>query len=831
MLLSCCVLPAYAEDVLLIAPAPSTGLLLEDDLLNNQASTASYICHGAAWVDQFKLFDSGVGTYLVYQLTVPAGQGAKATVQFMDWEDIGNGGVHQYTSAPKYLCYVTSKEITPDFDGNTEGWSKVEANEEISLDTFTYTYDVNSALGYDDEQTIYVCFKFNENDISYQGQAGWNDGAWVENISFSTVDYTGIILYDGKDQSVLSGGSSDDQAAAKGSSAPAICKDFTIGSSVEPAGIMAQINLAAKGQSLDVSDMDFFRFDVYIEDFNAASCAEWCVELTSSGTFDEQEHQYLGTFAGMGAGWNTVTLRLGSFQDKGMDLTKFNYFRLFNNSAISSGSDFVFKIDNIRFEKAEEIASDYEGLVEEHLFIVLDNDSELDYLVRSSASTSGTAFRFADASTEVVYKYTITNRYSATKVLFTAMFSQQLLLQVSQDDQNWQTVFAYEYDESKNPDQGMGWNKTGTYDLTPYLDLVANPNIYVRVADSYPTNGWGGTIHSDIAVRLEVQYDEMTPEEWDAYEMAPDERSISILTCSKAFGRFQPDATNKTAGYSSAALQIAADNVNAITFAPVNSTGYDALEFDMYVTDPSLLEATFRDTGIELSSAGKCDDGELSWKFPEIVAALNGKVQEGWNHVTLLFRDGKPDDRNQVDFDPTAINYLRFFFVGVPEEYHGQYFAVDNFRLTTAAAEKDAAQAAADQKAADNVIKQIDKIGEVTEKSERAITKAQNAYNDLTDAQKTLVTNYSALEAAHTRYEELTAPKPEPEPEPEPDTGADTEPDAEPDPSEEPDATEDPADTDAQTGSSNVIVIIVIVAVVLVGAAVAVVFVIKNKKK
>ena len=416
MLLSCCVLPAYAEDVLLIAPAPSTGLLLEDDLLNNQASTASYICHGAAWVDQFKLFDSGVGTYLVYQLTVPAGQGAKATVQFMDWEDIGNGGVHQYTSAPKYLCYVTSKEITPDFDGNTEGWSQISANEEISLDTFTYTYDVNSALGYDDEQTIYVCFKFNENDISYQGQAGWNDGAWVENISFSTINYTGIILYDGKDQSVLSGGSSDDQTAAKGSSAPAICKDFTIGSSVEPAGIMAQINLAAKGQSLDVSDMDFFRFDVYVEDFNAASCAEWCVELTSSGTFDEQEHQYLGTFAGMGAGWNTVTLRLGSFQDKGMDLTKFNYFRLFNNSTISSGSDFVFKIDNIRFEKAAEIASDYDGLVEEHVFIVLDNDSELDYLVRSSASTSGTAFRFADASSEVVYKYTITNRYSATKV-------------------------------------------------------------------------------------------------------------------------------------------------------------------------------------------------------------------------------------------------------------------------------------------------------------------------------------------------------------------------------------------------------------------------------
>ncbi|MBQ8718836.1 MAG: hypothetical protein IJY66_06185, partial [Clostridia bacterium] len=742
MLLSCCMLPAYAEDTLLIAPAPADGLLLEDDLLGNQGSTASFICHGAAWNEQFKLFDSGVNTYLVYQITVPATKGAVATVQFMDWEGIGNGGVHQYSSAPKYLCYVTADEIGADFDGNVEGWAQVEANEEIDLETFTYTYNVDSAQGYDDAETLYVCFKFNGNDVSYEGQSGWNDGAWVENISFTAKDYTGIILYDGKDQDALNGGTPDDQTFAKGSeTVAAICKDFSTGSSVDQAGIMAQINLDAKGESIDVSDMDFFRFDLYVEDFGAASSAEWCVELTSSGKCDEQEHQYLGTFAGMGAGWNTVTLRLGSFQDKGMDLTKFNYFRLFNNSSISSDGDFVFKIDNVRFEKAEEVTSDYTGPLEEYLFIVLDNDSELNYLVRSSASTSGTAFRFCDGTTEVVYKYSIINRYSATKVQFTAMLSQQLLLQVSQDDENWQTVWAYEYDESKNPDQGMGWNKTMTFDLTPYLDLAACPDIYVRVADSYSSNGWGGTIHSDIAVRLEVQYKEMTPEEWDAYEAAPDDRSISLLTCSKPFGKFQPDASNKTAGYSSAALQIAADNVNAITFDPIDSTGYDALEFDMYVTDPSLLEATFKDTGIELSSAGKCDDGELSWKFPDIVTALDGKIEEGWNHVTLLFRDGKPDSRNQTEFDPTAINYLRFFFVGVPEEYHGNYFAVDNFRLTTAAAEKDAAQAAADQKAADRVIKLINSIGEVTEKSERAITKAENAFNDLTDAQKALVSN------------------------------------------------------------------------------------------
>ncbi len=763
MLLSCCMIDVFAEDVLLIAPAETSTVLLEDDMRTNEGTTTSMICHGASWHDQFKLFDSGENTFLVYTLTVPATKGAVATVEYMDWDDIGNGGVHLYSSLPKYLCYVTTDEIDADFDGNVEDWTPVEANEEIDRDTFTYTYDIDGALGYDAEKTVYICFKFNPNDVSYAGQSGWNDGAWIEKIAFTATDYTGILLYDGQDQDVLIGGTPDDETTTRGSDdVAAVCKDFTVGSSVDPAGIMAQINLAANEQSLDVSGMDFFRFDIYVEDFTAASTVQWCVELTSSGTYDQEEHQYLGTFAGLGAGWNTVTLRLGSFQDKGMDLSRFNYFRLFNDSAISGGSDFVFKIDNVRFEKAEEIASDYTGPVEEYLFIVLDNDSELDYLVNSSASVSGTAFRFCDGNTEVVYKYSIINRYSVNQVLFTAMLSQQLLLEVSQNGSDWTTVYAYEYDPDKNPDQGMGWNKTMTFDLTAYVDLAANPDLYIRVGDSYPSNGWGGTIHSDIATRLEVRYTELTPEQWDAFEGAPDERSISLLTGSKPFGKFAPDTTNKTSGYSSASLKIIGDNVNATTFDAIDGSAYDALEFDMYVIDPAMFEATYRDTGIELSSAGKCDDGELSWKFSDIVSAMDGKIETGWNHVTLLFRDGKPDDRNVAEFNAAAINYFRFFFVGTPEEYHGDTFALDNIRLTKAAAERDAAQALADQKAADQVINLIDKIGEVTDKSERNITRAQNGYNDLTDAQKALVTNYDVLEAAIAKYEELLAQPDEP---------------------------------------------------------------------
>ena len=190
----------------------------------------------------------------------------------------------------------------------------------------------------------------------------------------------------------------------------------------------------------------------------------------------------------------------------------------------------------------------------------------------------------------------------------------------------------------------MGWNKTMDFDLTPFLDLASCADVYIRVADCYPSNGWGGTIHSDIATRLDIEYTELTPEQWDAYEGAPDERSISLLTGSKPFGSFTLDTDLKTGGYSSLSLKVAADNVNQTTFAPIDATGYEALEFDMYVSNPAMFEAEFRDTGVELSSAGKCDDGELSWKFADIVASLDGEIKEGWNHVTLLFRKGQHGD-------------------------------------------------------------------------------------------------------------------------------------------------------------------------------------------
>lgn len=66
-------------------------------------------------------------------------------------------------------------------------------------------------------------------------------------------------------------------------------------------------------------------------------------------------------------------------------------------------------------------------------------------------------------------------------------------------------------------------------------------------------------------------------------------------------------------------------------------------------------------------------------------------------------------------------------------------------------------QAAADQAAADIVIGKINAIGNVTytNDSKSKIDAARTAYDSLSSSQKSLVTNYSILTAAETRYDEL----------------------------------------------------------------------------
>lgn len=586
---------------------------------------------------------------------------------------------------------------------------------------------------------------------------------------------------------------------------------------------------------VDASSFDRFAFDFYISDASAIANTEFCLELTSSGTCDEQEQQQILKLGRLTAdkelvnGWNTLYVTVN--HDSDCDFSRFNYLRLFNNGAASASSDFVICFDNVRFETYVEGGPLSDAGVETHQFTVFAEDEKA-YLVRSDAGDNGTQ-RFSDAQKETVYKFTVTNRYSATKVTFGAQLGAQLLLQVSQDDKTWTDVYVYEYDESGEPSQGLRTSYY-EYDLTSFVDLKNCADIYIRIADAYPDNGWGGSIFKSEPAALTVDYTPLTDDELNAFEVAGDENSVSLYGFNKVFGSFELDKENRTAGSASCSLYVGKGSVNDVKFAtPVNGTGMDTLTFDLYISDLALFDAKFGNDALELTSSGKCDNSEIAWKLAEIKSNnLGGELVAGWNHIILPLSTAKATDGSTGAFDISAINYMRFFMVNGEEDYNIT-IKFDNMRLDNSGIARAAEQLAKDTAVAEQVIKLIDAIGDVTLKSDNAITKAENAYKKLTSAQKALVTNKDALTDARAKYAELVKAEEEKNNQSGEQTGGDENQKPE-DETKEPENPEEPGDSDdnkSESSNNTVVTIIVIVAVVVIAAAVCVYFLVIKKKK
>lgn len=85
--------------------------------------------------------------------------------------------------------------------------------------------------------------------------------------------------------------------------------------------------------------------------------------------------------------------------------------------------------------------------------------------------------------------------------------------------------------------------------------------------------------------------------------------------------------------------------------------------------------------------------------------------------------------------------------------YYGQKVTLTGWTFLSREPEVDP-----DQEAADAVTAQIEAIGEVTKDSQAAIEAARAAYNNLTDAQKKLVTNLDKLDAAEKALADLLKP-------------------------------------------------------------------------
>lgn len=102
------------------------------------------------------------------------------------------------------------------------------------------------------------------------------------------------------------------------------------------------------------------------------------------------------------------------------------------------------------------------------------------------SQSNGVQNRFADGGHYFVYRFPLPGDTTDARVKLT--LDAEYLIQVSPDAKTWTTVLREDQPVTD------GSNKaTTTIDLTPAL--AADKTVYLRVADSFPNDGWGGRVY------------------------------------------------------------------------------------------------------------------------------------------------------------------------------------------------------------------------------------------------------------------------------------------------------------------------------------------------
>lgn len=323
----------------------------------------------------------------------------------------------------------------------------------------------------------------------------------------------------------------------------------------------------------------------------------------------------------------------------------------------------------------------------------------------------------------------------------------------------------------------------------------------------------------------------------NAGELAADEDgySISLFGCNEVpeGTNFVLEETDKKAGFGSLFLTVknGEANINRWAIPAVDGTGFDTLEFDMYVSDLAIFDL---DSGnqFELTSGGKEDAEEVSWNMAKIKEQnQGGDLVVGWNHIVLPI----PADSA---LNIANVNFMGFYFSPAPTLENNVGIMLDNFRLSRAQAilAEEAQEDAAD------VDEKIGKLDEITAdnytKMEIKVRGARAAYDGLSDLAKTFVNAdmLAKLETAEKAIADFKANPPADDDEKDPEQPGTEQPGTEqpgttdPEPQQPGTTTPDTSDKKDDGGNMGLIIGIVVGAVALVAVVVVVIVVSKKKK-
>ena len=168
-------------------------------------------------------------------------------------------------------------------------------------------------------------------------------------------------------------------------------------------------------------------------------------------------------------------------------------------------------------------------------------------------------------------------------------------------------------------------------------------------------------------------------------ENEQDKGKISVLSCDTldgwlSSGDLSLDTEDATEGEAciSTTLDAPAGGASILslsaTFDPIDATDMYLIEFDFYISDPTLLWAS-RMMILDFGSAGSPDSELITW----YEAAFSGITQGGWYHISLPVSEA-----SSRGFRNNHLNYfcLQFFQVNPETDLNDVVVKIDNITAT-----------------------------------------------------------------------------------------------------------------------------------------------------
>ena len=552
---------------------------------------------------------------------------------------------HADTAEKVYLETKTGSQLKLEVSMDNENWKTVaEYTENVVVQT--RYWDITDLVDFNKSGTIYVKYS----DSTPEDGNGGRMYDCKLSMSYEVIDESAVdphyqtILACDSDTGISGSPWGVDTDIAGFSGKACVSSTFTSVLS-GPGAFMFQVHFnKTRVPEYDTTHWYAVVFDLYVSDFAAIKDTTFDIEFTSGNAADNEEdatNTTLTPFLAEGTtwknGWNTIVVPFEKLTGKtagGLTRSKFNFIRIFNSGANNTitppEGGLTIAWDNVRL---------WDGS---------------DGTVESEVSP--------EKVTDTIYKFTF-NDYLGVKNLY---------IEGDAGDKIQVSFNGKDYTEIAKAD--------GKYSLNDIIDSI-EPNFVV----TYVKTAAAAELKAKITHKEIV-----SSEDKDMFEMTSTSHSKLLVACESNWSMGEIIRSNPNPAAGTTSLKLTPTDGTSyktpnIAFDPVDCTGMDTFEFNIYFSDKAFLDffAQMPEGQIEVTSYGTCDTEEINWDVSNLVKGIVGEAKPGeWLTVRLPLSNGS-ETGGSIKLD--SVNYIRIYFHSHDAEYPGDgesFLCLDNFRMT-----------------------------------------------------------------------------------------------------------------------------------------------------